>query len=206
MLEIRIDKKDIKMIRNLLNDLSPGKQDGAIHQAMIKASDTVLQRLVANVSGLVLKRRTGDLARSIGFRIEKNKEGIESVIGSGASRKTARTVYANIHETGGTIRPKRARKLAIPIGAALTPSGVARFTPAELKNGSAGYDESFIAKSKAGSLIIYGKKDLKIIPLFILKDQAKIPAHKYMAITAEQVKDKVVEDIVGKIKEAKEKA
>jgi phage gpG-like protein len=208
MIEVKINKRDVARINRLLSDLDPRKQDGAVHKGVLKASATVLNRLVANVSGEILHRRTGNLARSMGFRIERDASGvIESQIGSGASLKTARMSYANIHETGGTIRPVRAKMLAIPIGEALTPAGVARFTPRGIER--AGYDGSFVRKSRMGNLILFGKVGsgigLRVVPLFLLKDKVNIPARKYMSRTVEQTKDQVVQDIIGKIREAKEK-
>jgi phage gpG-like protein len=37
-----------------------------------------------------------------------------------------------------------------------------------------------------------------------LKDSVKIPARRYMSITAEETQTKVVDDIVGEIKKVKE--
>jgi phage gpG-like protein len=206
LIELTINKEDINRIHNLLADLDPKKQDGAIHQGLLKASATVLDQLVSNVSGLILKRRTGNLARSMGFRIDKDEAGnFESIIGSGASLKTARMVYANIHETGGIIRPKNKQYLTIPLPSAQTPAGVGRFTAGEVRDGLAGYDGSFIKRSKVGNLIIFGTQGDKVIPLFLLKRSVTIPARRYMSITVEQTQDKVVDNIVDKIKEVKEK-
>jgi hypothetical protein len=98
----------------------------------------------------------------------------------------AGTVYSVVHigKAGRktTIRPRRGKYLAIPLKAALTPSGVARGTP---RGGTWG--KTSVAKSKAGNLIIWGRKIMrsknehenrlgnKIIPLFILKKSVTIP-------------------------------
>jgi hypothetical protein len=113
-------------------------------------------------------------------------------------------IYANILEDGGVIRPVVAKMLAIPIGKALTPAGVARFKPREIIS-EGGYDNSFIRRSKAGNLILFGASGKNITPLFVLKDSVTIPAFRYMATTVEQTQGQVVNDIVNKIKEAKEK-
>ena len=205
MIELTIKKEDINRIHNLLAELDPKKQDGAIHKGILKASATVLGQLVNNVSGLILKRRTGNLAQSMGFRVEKDNEGnFEGIIGSGASLRTARMVYANIHETGGIIRPKNARYLTIPLPSAQTPAGVGRFTAREVRDGMTGYDGSFFRRSRAGNLILFGTQGNRVIPLFILKQSVTIPARRYMSVTVEQTQDKVVDNIVDKIKEAKE--
>ena len=209
MIELTINKADINRINRLLTDLSPKEQGGAIDRGMKKASATVLKGLVANVSGVILHRRTGNLAKSMGFRVYRDDNGnLESQIGSGATLQTNRMIYANILETGGIIRPVKARMLAIPIGEAKTPAGVARFKPRQIT--SSGYDSSFIRRSQAGNLILFGAKKgmgkTSITPLFLLKDKVKIPEFRYMATTVEQTQGQAVNDIVDKIREAKEKS
>jgi len=204
MIELTIKPQDIDRINKLLVDLSPKKQGGVIHKGMLKASSTVLGQLVANVSGDILHRRTGNLARSMGYRIDRDGDGIpQSTIGSGATLKTARMVYANIHEVGGVITPKRAKWLTIPLAAAQTPAGVARFSAREAKGM---FDKTFFRTSQAGNLILFGTKGDEVIPLFVLKKSVTIPARRYMSITVEQTKERVVEDIVDKIREVKDKA
>jgi hypothetical protein len=205
VIELSINKNDIARINTLLEDLSPRKQGGAIEQGIKKASGTVLKALVANVSGIVLKRRTGNLARSMGFKLYRKGGVPESVIGSGASLETERMKYANILETGGTIRPVNKQWLTIPTDYAKTSSGVPRFTAQELRRGAGGYNGSVIIDG-----IIYGyigqKKQTKLVPLFILKKSVTIPAKSYMAITVDMTAGQVVEDIVNKIREVKENA
>jgi phage gpG-like protein len=202
MIQIVIKPEDISKVNKMLNELDVKKRNGAIEKGLKKSCSSVLERLVANVSGVILKRRTGNLAKSMGWRIDKVNEIPEGIIGSGASLNINRMVYANIHETGGVITPKRAKMLAIPIGRALTRAGVARFKPREIT--SAGYDNSFIRRTNSGNLILFGTKGSKLIPLFVLKDSVKIPARRYMSITAEETQTKVVDDIVGEIKKVKE--
>ena len=208
MIELTISKTDINRINNLLEELNPKAQGKAIHKGLLKASSTVMKQLVSNCSGIILHRRTGNLVKSMGFHIDKGKDGsLESTIGSGASLKTNRMIYANILETGGVIKPVRAKMLAIPIGKALTRAGVARFKPREIT--SQGYDSSFIRRSKSGNLILFGaikgKAKIKVIPLFLLKDSVTIPEFKYMQTTVDQTQEQVVTDIISKIKEVRDK-
>lgn len=67
-----------------------------------------------------LRTRTGNLSQKF----------TRAVISEGNTRTLALgfsgVPYARIHEFGGTIRPKRAKWLTIPVGPALTASGVAR--------------------------------------------------------------------------------
>lgn len=98
---------------------------------------------------------------------------------------TAGSVYSVIHfgrkGKRTTIKPRKAKMLAIPLKAAMTPAGVARGTP---RGGPWG--KTFIAKSKAGNLIIFGRRKImkgaragvlkgKVVPLFVLKTKVKVP-------------------------------
>jgi hypothetical protein len=205
MIELKLQQKDLNRINGLLKELDPKKQGGAIQKGIQSGSSLVLKQLVANCSGIILKRRTGNLAKSLGWRVDKDQNGNwEGIIGSGATLKTNRMIYANILETGGVIRPVTAKMLAIPIGEALTPAGVARFKPREITS-QGGYEKSFIRRSKSGNLLLFGARGKSITPLFVLKDSVTIPEFRYMAITVEQTQGKVVDAIVDKIKEVKEK-
>lgn len=66
--------------------------------------------------------RSGDLRRSIGAVVRGEGEDARVHIYSTSP-------YARIHETGGEIRPKRAKMLALPIegSPAMTPAGRARY-------------------------------------------------------------------------------
>lgn len=90
-------------------------------------------------------------------------------------------VYGPIHigprGTSQEIRPTKAQFLAIPLDAAKTGAGVARGKPRD-----ALWGPTFIAKSKAGNLIIFGysggtkaSKSDTPIPLFVLKKSVVIP-------------------------------
>ena len=201
MIELTITKDDTDSIKKMLENLSPKKQDGVIHRGILKASGTVLRQLVANVSGLILKRRTGNLAKSMGYRIGKDKEGnYKSIIGSGASLKTARMIYANIHETGGIIKPRPENKtgyLCIPIRSG-SDQAYNLYASGKLSLSGAGF------KIKGNRLV--GKSSSSKILEWRKVKQVTIPARRYMSITVEQTKDRVVENIIDKIKEAKEKA
>lgn len=77
--------------------------------------------------------------------------------------------YAAIHEFGGTIIPKRAQYLAIPLQAARTRAGVGRGSPRMFNN-------TFVARSRNGNLIIFQNQGSRIVPLFVLKKEVRIPA------------------------------
>ena len=135
-----------------------------------------------NKKGTTLVGR-GNLLRSIRFRAE----GDTVIISAG----DASIPYARIHHEGGTIRPKNAKYLAIP----LTPS--ARLSAPRDYPG-----ETFIAKG-----IIFEKiaGSDKIVPLYALKKQVEIPARPYMYIDNAD-KDIIRKAIVDKLHQWKQEA
>jgi len=91
-------------------------------RGMGEATLHVQASVVRLLSNQVLKRRTGNYAASVNSRVEG--QGTE-VVGKVGTNK----VYAPPHEFGATIKPKRAKFLAIPKPEGLTGAGVARYTP-----------------------------------------------------------------------------
>ncbi len=144
--------------------------------------------LKKNISGPILKVRSGLLRNSIGSYSFGRQNEIVGRVGSGV-RSGQPVKYASILETGGIIKPVRAKMLAIPIGAALTPAGVARFTPNDIRR------NSFIKRSKNNNLLIFMKEGKKIIPVFVLKNQVKIPAFKYLSKSLAQSKSAALNKI-----------
>ncbi len=86
----------------------------------------------------------------------------------------------SVHERGKTIRPKRAKFLAIPLPAAVDSKGVLRMRPRE-------WPDTFVGRSSKGNLLIFQVSGTGIIPLFLLKRKVKIPARLGMgkALTKE---------------------
>jgi phage gpG-like protein len=109
---------------------------------------------------LTLTRR---LYRSIQFRVTGDRLEI------GTSDKRARLLWH-----GGTVRPKRAKALAIPVDERINRA------PRE-------YENTFLLKTPAGKSVgiimqKIGKRKLK--PLFVLRKQVTIPGWKYIEVTA----------------------
>lgn len=108
--------------------------------------------------------RSGDMKRSgTAMPVEEDANGLRGglLVGQGLP-------YAPLQEFGGTIFPTKGTYLTIPIGEALTPSGVPRFTALEAED--AGY--STFIKGR----IIFGVKDGVLYPLFLLVTSVTIPA------------------------------
>ena len=213
MIEIKIDQETLDKAKELLKDLDPKAQEGAIKRGVNKATSYVLDILKINVSGIILRVRTGNLRNTMGMRIIKNEEGNwEGIAGSGAfsdnpdlvqsgkANKGVRMTYADILEDGGTIVPLGHPYLTIPLGKALTAAGVSRFSARELRANPEGFGYT-------GSVVIFpyimgikGKKGAKE-PLFRLVDSVTIPAKRYMGITAETALEEAAEQFLEAIKE-----
>lgn len=122
-----------------------------------------------------LSRRTGGGLRSI-------RDSILVAPGDMESMGQISTGKMTIHETGGTITPKRAKYLAMPMIQALDSRGVPR------KSGPRAWRNTFVARSKRGNLIIFQKRTGgKVVPLYLLKRKAVMPRRLGMAKTFEDV-------------------
>lgn len=176
-------------VTQVVNNLRRANQalDRELKKSMVKASifmkDYIKEK---KLKGQVLKRRTGRLAGSIGYKVDKIGTEWRGVVGSNV-------LYSAIHERPTaeerTIRPKHAQYLTIPIGEALTPAGVLRQPATEWKN-------TFIQRSRSGNLIIFQRRETKITPLFVLKKSVTLPYRPYIGPTLKETKDRVM-DILG---------
>lgn len=98
--------------------------------------------------------------------------------GTGTPRRVigTNTVYSPIQEFGGTIRPKKGKYLAVPIGDNVTPRGVARRTTEQ-----AGKLDLIVRKGKAPLLVKRtGGKNARFRLMFVLLRKSTIPARPYM--------------------------
>lgn len=132
-----------------------------------------VKRIIRNISGPILKTRSGHLRRSISGRTFGGKI-VKAIIGSGIfGRRPVK--YARIQEKGGTIRPKKAKYLTVPFPG--------------IKGRAANYPNTFVLKSKAGNLLIVqrqGKSGFK--PLFSLKSKVTIPASHFLSESIDQMR------------------
>ena len=191
MIEVKINKEDVNRVINKLREISPERRGGVAHRAFVDATAYLEQKLKLNISGRILKVRSGRLRSSIGSLVMERMGELQGLVGSGV-RQGNRVVYANIHETGGVITQKRVKWLTIPLQAALTPAGVPRGKARDFEN-------TFFAWSKAGNLILFQRSGNDVIPLFVLKKQVRIPARRYMSITAEECAGQIADIMVNRI-------
>jgi len=156
-----------RTIKNVLTDVLVNDM---LREAKINAKGRVLGRK----SG----RGTGNLAREI---FHKVGETTTRIIGALFVDLT-RVPYARIHEKGGNITPKRAKKLTIPL------PGVQGF--------ARDFNNTFIQKSKKGNLLIFQKltgQDIR--PLFALVDRVRIPRRPYLEPAIRKHKNKLQKEL-----------
>ncbi len=154
-------------VQRIMRGMPDALYDGA-KKEFNRAAINVHRRVSARVrGGSPLHSRSGSLRRSIRFRT------------SGGSLKTlhsniwAGTIYAPIHETGGTIRAKNAYSgidggpyLNIPLPPNKTAAGVTRLQAREVFNRG-----GYIVRGLSGNYVVM----LDDQPYFVLKKQITLP-------------------------------
>lgn len=92
-----------------------------------------------------------------------------------------------IHQTGGTIRPRRAKYLAIPLTPEARRAGSARQW---WKNAEAAGRRPFVWKSRNGNLLLgYRRPRAGLTPMFLLKLSVRIPARPFLGFGARDKKE-----------------
>lgn len=193
-IELSVSKDDLRELYKRLDSLNIKKRDSLILRAFRQASVVVERKLKQNVTGSILKRRSGHLAQSIESSVYQDGEGVITArIGSGV-RSGFRMPYTEVHETGGVITPKKVKYLTIPLKAALSSSGVPR------KNSAREWPNTFVRRTKSGALIMFQKTGKKtLVPLYILKRSVNIPGRQYMSRTLESTKNYFIMAVRGAI-------
>lgn len=117
-----------------------------------------------------LNARSGALRNSIRHVVKPGPQGTEMSLSAGGRFGGADVRYARIHELGGTIRPKRAKNLAIPTDAAKTGAGVSRVpSPRDMAL-------SWAPTNNGPGMLV----DESGTPMFILRKSVTIPARPYL--------------------------
>ena len=136
----------------------------------------VVQR--EHLSGQDVAVRTGTLRRAVFSRVEiDGQNGALVRVGVDA----AKALYGRVQEFGGTITPTRGSYLTVPLDAAKTAGGVARFTARQVKDTpeAFGYKSTFIHNG-----VIFGSRGKNsIVPLFALKSSVRIEPKAYLRNT-----------------------
>ena len=152
-----------------------------VSQELLKALNLVTRRMIqkhgtpwrAGGSGRNLFRRSGSGLRGI-RELTKVSRGIklEQVRGQIGAK-----FPLSVHERGATIRPTRAQYLTIPLPAALDSSGIPR------RRRARDWDNTFVARSRRGNLLIFQKRGEEIVPLYLLRREVRLPARLSLGST-----------------------
>jgi hypothetical protein len=164
-----IDTTQLTVRVNRLAAFAQGGFARAVVPAVNEALAVGQTEVVRLISGPVLRRRTGNAAASV-RPIPAQAQG-DTVTGSVGSNVR----YLHFLYKGGTIRPRNAKYLAIPIGNALTPAGVSRYSSPR----DAG-KLIFIISRAGNKLLVRKRVDGDLDPLFVLKSQVTIPPHDFL--------------------------
>lgn len=96
--------------------------------------------------------------------------------------------YLATHEFGAVIRPRNGQYLTVPLPAALNADGTPKRRSARMWN------DTFVARSRAGNLLIFQKDGARIIPLYVLKTEVRIPPRLGMSLTLDNGAFKFIEE------------
>ena len=126
-----------------------------------------------------LAERTGRLAKSFDAELTGSLAGVIGRIGylHGPS-------WVGIHEYGGTIRPTQSRYLTVPL------------TETAQGHRAREFQNTFVQRSRAGSLIIFQKTaGGGIQPLYVLKTHVQMPARPALKPTIDKFVPVITDDL-----------
>lgn len=134
------------------------------------------------------------LSRRSGEAMDSLERGVKITSGSaGAEGSLSGAFYLTIHEYGGTIRATKAQFLTIPLKEALNSNGTPKYQSARQWN------NTFVAMSKRGNLIIFQRRGRLIVPLYVLKKQVKIRARLGLRKTQAELMDQFVDRVADAV-------
>lgn len=141
------------------------------------------QRYAAENATRRLRVRTGMLRASIAGRAESQGQDVIVTLAGGGMGQRGPVPYAGVQEFGGTIRPRRGKYLAIPVGPALTRAGVARYvSPRDVP------DLRFVRVGQHALLAKpSGRGGKRLTPWFWLVRQVRIRPKHYLTDARDRV-------------------
>lgn len=130
------------------------------------------------------RQRSGNLRSSIRHEVRAGANGsVEMVLRAGGAVGPAEVVYARIQEYGGTVYAKRAKNLAIPVGAAVTRTGQARVSSP--RNWPSPLDWAPSSRGNATGVLIDSATG-KVV--FVLVSSVTVKARGYMRAGLEEAR------------------
>lgn len=146
------------------------------------------------LSGQTLTPRTGNLRRALFWKIFLADRDAVLVVGADAKK----AAYAGIQEFGGTIRPTRAKHLAIPLDAARTAKGVARLSAREFmaRPEQLGFEHAFVNKRRTAIMGVRRSGGERVAePVFALKSSVTIPERSYVRASVRERRDWILAEL-----------
>ena len=151
--------------RNLqrLNQIAEQEMRKYLHAVTTTLAERHGRPYVAGAKRKTLQRRSGAGLRSLKNFLVRRK-------GDEVSGHVRLNKYMAFHEHGGWISAKNATYLTIPLEAALNANGTPK------KRRARDWNNTFVARSRRGNLIIFQKRGRRVVPLYVLKKKVRIPA------------------------------
>jgi len=181
--EIKIQARGGREFYNFLTELRKIRGAAGVREALWDWATHELDPAIQEVlAGEVLHRRTGTLAR---------ETYVKDVTASGSTATVAvnTTIYGPVHEFGAVIKPRRRKWLTVPLADALTPAGALRYSAPEWKDY---LGKTFLVK-KDGKLFIVGRRNKKLLWLFVLKKEVRIPARRWFSKAVDRASEKLAD-------------
>lgn len=171
-----------------------------------------LQDFLDSVAEALAKRHSGGWPGGTGAKTLSRRSGklVASILGSvqvtGTSYDDIKGYIGaafpgGVHEYGATIRPKTAKFLTVPLPAALNPNGTPK------KKSARDWQNTFVARTKNGNLLIFQKRGTQIVPLYVLKSMVTIKPRLGMRETisaglpyfVDRAADQIVRSLMAKV-------
>ena len=137
-----------------------------------------------------LSARTGAGRRSVRFATVPIANGMRLEMAAGGN-----AFYLIVHENGATIRPRSAKYLAIPIGAAKTKAGVSR------QSGPRQYPDLKFVIARSGKKLLVRvlpktkRQPARIVPMYVLVPVVNIPPRLGFKKTVKEVARGITADL-----------
>lgn len=167
----------------------PRRMDAAERETVGEGAREALALFRQKVSGSVLKVRSNAYRAATNMsEPARDGEGWGAAVGV---KDGAAGPYAEIHETGGTIRPKQGKYLTIPVGEALHPSGVPRYR-GPLDPELEARDVFWIFPKGRNPLVVESDENDELSVLFVAVKEVTLPARRPLGRTAEEMRPRLV--------------
>ena len=164
---------------NLNLSRAPKVMQDQLVKWMTRVVEHIKKAVAKNIrEGQFINNRSGNLANAIISMVTVTPENVVGEVWPDLTKAP----YGDIQEVGGTITPKRAQHLTIPLEAL---AGTKATASEVISNpGAFGFKSTFVPKGKSVIMGNFGGGE--IVPLFALKRFVVIPAHRYISGTFEQ--------------------